>query len=164
MESSRFGVNASYVESLRAQWMQDPSSVAEEWSRFFADEGGSAVSAVLSNHGSNGGHAQATPVSTPVSTSMPRNAESVLPQAMTQVVERIEVRERRSTPIVPAATDKLEILRGIAADRGMPRRGCGQQQQQQQQQCKRQRQRCGLPECVRVRHPPRRVRQWVGVW
>jgi 2-oxoglutarate decarboxylase len=115
MESSRFGVNASYVESLRAQWMQDPSSVAEEWSRFFADEGGAAVSAVLStsSNGSNGSNGSNTAAA---ATSMPRNAESVLPQAMTQqVVERIEIRERRSAPIVPGATDKPEILRGIAA-------------------------------------------------
>ena len=36
--ATRFGVNASYVESLRAQWEQDPSSVADEWRRFFGDE------------------------------------------------------------------------------------------------------------------------------
>ncbi len=35
METSRFGVNASYIESLRAQWLADPSSVAEEWRDFF---------------------------------------------------------------------------------------------------------------------------------
>ncbi|HEY1099037.1 MAG TPA: 2-oxo acid dehydrogenase subunit E2, partial [Myxococcota bacterium] len=122
MESSRFGVNASYVESLRAQWMQDPSSVAEEWSRFFADEGSGQVSALLDgSNGSNGngnGHKNgsvATP--SPLVTSLPRNAESVLPQQamQAQVVERIEVRERRSAPITPSATDKPEVLRGIAA-------------------------------------------------
>ena len=107
MESSRFGVNASYVEALRAQWMQDPASVAEEWSRFFAEESGAVVSAALGNGHSNG--------LTPATTSLPRNAESVLPQAAMQVVERVEVRERRAPPIKPQEGDKPEVLRGIAA-------------------------------------------------
>ena len=38
MESQRFGVNASYVESIRAQWLLDPSSVAEEWRRYSQDD------------------------------------------------------------------------------------------------------------------------------
>jgi multifunctional 2-oxoglutarate metabolism enzyme len=111
MESSRFGVNASYVEALRAQWMQDPSSVAEEWSRFFADEGGVAVTGLLSSSHGNGqnGHATMAPA-----TSLPRHAESVLPQSV-QVVERIEVRSERKAPVItPGPTDKVEVLRGIA--------------------------------------------------
>ncbi len=107
MESSRFGVNASYVEALRAQWMQDPASVAEEWSRFFAEEGGAVVSAALGN-GHGNGHVA------PASTALPRNAESVLPQSV-QVVERVEVRERRAPSIKPQEGDKPEVLRGIAA-------------------------------------------------
>jgi 2-oxoglutarate dehydrogenase E1 component len=109
MESSRFGVNASYVEALRAQWTQDPASVAEEWSRFFAEEGGAVVSAALGNgHAGNGnGNVAAT--------SLPRNAESVLPQAAMQVIERVEVRERRAPSIKPQEGDKPEVLRGIAA-------------------------------------------------
>ena len=110
MESSRFGVNASYVESLRAQWMQDPASVAEEWSRFFAEEGGQQVSAVLDSRTGNGNGNGAT--------SAPRHAESVLPQqAFQSTVERVVERvvERRSPPIKPGEGDKPEILRGIAA-------------------------------------------------
>jgi hypothetical protein len=72
MESSRFGVNASYVEALRAQWMQDPSSVAEEWSRFFADEGGVAVTGLLS---SNNGHGQNGHATVMPATSLPRHAQ-----------------------------------------------------------------------------------------
>lgn len=33
--ASRFGMNASYVEALRAQWLQDPASVTDEWQEFF---------------------------------------------------------------------------------------------------------------------------------
>ena len=40
--SQRFGVNASYVESLRAQWAADPSSVADEWRAFFTEDGGAS--------------------------------------------------------------------------------------------------------------------------
>ena len=50
--SQRFGVNASYVESLRAQWEQDPSSVAEEWRAFFADQ--APVEAKGNGNGANG--------------------------------------------------------------------------------------------------------------
>ena len=39
-DPSRFGVNASYVEALRAQWLVDPSSVADEWRSFFENENG----------------------------------------------------------------------------------------------------------------------------
>ncbi len=98
MESSRFGVNASYVEALRAQWMQDPASVAEEWSRFFAEEGGAVVSAALGN-GHGNGHVA------PASTALPRNAESVLPQSV-QVVERVEVRERRAPSLKKATSPR----------------------------------------------------------
>lgn len=37
--SSEFGVNATYVESIRAQWERDPDSVSEEWRRYFSVDG-----------------------------------------------------------------------------------------------------------------------------
>jgi multifunctional 2-oxoglutarate metabolism enzyme len=117
METSRFGVNASYVEALRAQWMQDPSSVAEEWSRFFADEAGVAVTNLLGTTNGNGyvsGGTNGGANGHGAMTSLPRNAESVLPQSV-QVVERIEVRTERKAPVIaPGPSDKVEVLRGIA--------------------------------------------------
>ncbi len=104
MESSRFGVNASYVEMLRAQWMQDPSSVAEEWARYFADDAGVPAAHYANGNGHN-------------ATTAPRNAESVLPQQVQTTIERVERVEvvRRTAPIKPQESDKLEVLRGIAA-------------------------------------------------
>jgi 2-oxoglutarate dehydrogenase E1 component len=131
--SERFGLNASYVDSLRAQWLQDPTSVADEWARFFAEEGGQQVSALLgtavggTHAGANGyanghanghtnGHTNGHPNGH--ATSMPRNAESILPQTMQQsttVVERVvELRGRKATAVTPQAGDKPEVLRGIA--------------------------------------------------
>ena len=53
----RFGLNASYVEALRAQWRADPYSVADEWRRFFAEDGN--------------GHAEPTQQARPAPTPQP---------------------------------------------------------------------------------------------
>ncbi len=37
--ASGFGLNESYVEILRAQWIENPLSVAKEWRDFFEDKG-----------------------------------------------------------------------------------------------------------------------------
>src|SRR5262245_20533659 len=36
--ASGFGLNESYVEILRAQWIENPLSVAKEWRDFFEDK------------------------------------------------------------------------------------------------------------------------------
>jgi len=35
-EQNQFGLNASYIEILRAQWEEDPLSVSSEWQAYFA--------------------------------------------------------------------------------------------------------------------------------
>ncbi|MBN4077321.1 multifunctional oxoglutarate decarboxylase/oxoglutarate dehydrogenase thiamine pyrophosphate-binding subunit/dihydrolipoyllysine-residue succinyltransferase subunit [Sulfobacillus acidophilus] len=42
-----FGLNASYVETLRAQWQQDPLSVPQEWRSFFETQGNEGQPAVI---------------------------------------------------------------------------------------------------------------------
>ncbi|MDP2340362.1 MAG: multifunctional oxoglutarate decarboxylase/oxoglutarate dehydrogenase thiamine pyrophosphate-binding subunit/dihydrolipoyllysine-residue succinyltransferase subunit [Deltaproteobacteria bacterium] len=111
--SERFGVNASYVDSLRAQWLQDPASVAEEWSRFFAEEGEAATGNGHAAHeNGNGNGVTTTTTTTPVPAL--RHAESMLPQAQLQPVVA-DVRDvRRAPAITPQPGDRVEVLRGIA--------------------------------------------------
>ncbi len=85
--ASRFGVNASYVESLRAQWAQDPMSVADEWRAFFAAD----VAAPAAGDGGNGGPA-------------PQHAVSVRPSAPAPA----------PAPAPPPA-GSAELLVGVAA-------------------------------------------------
>ena len=106
VSSERFGLNASYVESLRAQWLQDPSSVAEEWRRFFTDEGGPVQPQPVSQLAGNG-NAAVRHIE-----SMPPTAIPALP-SMERVVESREA--RRAPTVQPQASDKVEVLRGIAA-------------------------------------------------
>jgi len=35
---TNFGVNASYVEILRAQWLLDPATVPQEWAAYFGGD------------------------------------------------------------------------------------------------------------------------------
>lgn len=107
--NDRFGLNASYVEALRAQWEADPSSVADEWSRFFAEENGVAVVAAINGSNGNGANGHET--------SVPRHAESILPQAVqtpSTTTTVVEVRKSAAPTVKPQPTDKIEALRGIA--------------------------------------------------
>ncbi len=105
--SQRFGVNASYVESLRAQWEQDPSSVAEEWRDYFSDADASD-SAHFRDHGGNGnGHAT---VEAHVAASAPTPAPSVEMRNVS-IVDAKPTAE--SAP--PTSVGTQEPLRGIAA-------------------------------------------------
>ncbi len=111
MESSeRFGLNASYVDSLRAQWQQDPASVAEEWSRFFAEETGHVAGAVIDDNGHDNGNGSGNGNGS--ATVAPRHAESLLPQALQQPAP---AGVRRAPAIAPQPGDRVEPLRGIAA-------------------------------------------------
>jgi multifunctional 2-oxoglutarate metabolism enzyme len=97
VSSERFGVNASYVEALRAQWLTDPSSVADEWRRFFGDEPG-AVDVNMTS-------ALPAPV-------VERVIEKVVVE---RVVEPAPSNGHAKMAVKPGANDKLEVLRGIAA-------------------------------------------------
>jgi 2-oxoglutarate dehydrogenase E1 component len=114
--SQRFGVNASYVESLRAQWLQDPSSVAEEWRHFFADESGEASTNGHEKQNGNGAHAGTNGHGAHVDT-----AYSLTPQPASATAQaestHVELRGARpSAPrVAPGEHDKVEPLRGVAA-------------------------------------------------
>ena len=94
MTSTRFGLNASYVESLRAQWIQDPSSVAEEWRRYFVEQGpnGQEVAASAPAQAPKATVAAEAPKAAPA----PKPAKDV-PQ------------------VVPGASDDVQTLRGVSA-------------------------------------------------
>lgn len=95
MTSTRFGLNASYVESLRAQWAHDPSSVAEEWRRYFSEQTEGKAEAPTPKPSTDGNGASAKPT-TPAA-----NGKS----------------ESKKDPpaVVPGASDDVQTLRGISA-------------------------------------------------
>jgi multifunctional 2-oxoglutarate metabolism enzyme len=119
METSRFGVNASYVESLRVQWEQDPSSVAEEWRTFFTEELAgedgpeTEVAAVpaagpLAGDGPPAGDRQGGPTGNGHGQAQ---AESSHVDMRPAAPPSREVRAR----VTPSPNDRIEPLRGVAA-------------------------------------------------
>ncbi|MCP4501974.1 MAG: multifunctional oxoglutarate decarboxylase/oxoglutarate dehydrogenase thiamine pyrophosphate-binding subunit/dihydrolipoyllysine-residue succinyltransferase subunit [Deltaproteobacteria bacterium] len=90
--STRFGLNSSYVESLRAQWQKDPSSVADEWHRYFAEGDG----------------AETTNAASP-STNAPSSA------APPAKVKPAPKGKKTMPPVKPRDGDRVEPLRGISA-------------------------------------------------
>jgi 2-oxoglutarate dehydrogenase E1 component len=90
---TRFGLNQSYVEALRAQWSSDPGSVSEEWRSYF--EGGD-----------NGAGAQAAPAAEPERVEPP-------PAAAPSKSTRAALLEAATRP--PGEGDEIKPLYGIAA-------------------------------------------------
>jgi multifunctional 2-oxoglutarate metabolism enzyme len=95
--SSRFGLNQSYVEALRAQYLQDPASVSEEWRAYF-DNGSSqqvakTVAAEPAVSAESNGHLERR------LEMVPADGAHVLKAAWT----------------APAAGDRVQPLFGIAA-------------------------------------------------
>ena len=97
-----FGLNASYVESLRAQWLQDPSSVAEEWRRYFA-EGDTATTTTTAAAPAPAAAPVAAPAAKPVKQAAPPPA-----------AKPVDVNAARAADIKPGKNDELEPLRGIS--------------------------------------------------
>jgi 2-oxoglutarate dehydrogenase E1 component len=91
--TERFGLNQSYVDSLHAQWLQDPSSVSEEWRAYFAAEHAPARPAEP---------AAARPAAEPAAEKPAPRAESARAKTDLALVE-------------PAEGDEVKPLYGIAA-------------------------------------------------
>ena len=104
--SSRFGMNASYVEALRAQWLMDPDSVSEEWRSYFAEPdvalaASSVTAEVVDAPVSVKGSAKPSPQRKESGGSAAKGkGKSALLQA---------------AYVAPAQNDKVEPLRGISA-------------------------------------------------
>ena len=89
MSTSSFGLNESYVESMRAQWSADPMSVSAEWREYFGN-----------------GEARSTstaPASAPKS-EKPRPTE-----------RKDAPKKPSASDVTPAAADVVEPIRGVAA-------------------------------------------------
>jgi 2-oxoglutarate decarboxylase len=97
----QFGLNASFVQSLRAQWLEDPGSVAEEWRRYFEQHGGAA-----------GGNGQS--VSTVPSAASPARHE-VFGRDPNDTKPPMSAEGEPEPEFVPGPDDDTETLRGIAA-------------------------------------------------
>ena len=95
--ASRFGLNASYVQALRAQWERDPSSVAYEWQTYFQNGGtvASETPAATEPKVETKAPAKSAKKSAPVAKSTP----GVIEAAYTK----------------PLESDVVEPIRGIAA-------------------------------------------------
>jgi 2-oxoglutarate decarboxylase len=113
MDIERFGLNASYVEALRAQWVQDPHSVPDEWRSYFDAQGEDDQSA-----GANGASHVLPSREEVFSRARPDDVPPVLVGGQASVNPGIERRQptavRDRVGVVPGASDTVETLRGIA--------------------------------------------------
>jgi 2-oxoglutarate dehydrogenase E1 component len=110
-----FGLNASYVEMLRAQWTDDPASVLPEWRRFFekgpADSGqGMQATKTMPTEGGGGEKLQEGPKAS--EDTMPSFAASMASGVqrvqLLGVAKRIALNMETSLS-VPTATSSREI-------------------------------------------------------
>ena len=97
----QFGLNASFVKSLRAQWIEDPGSVAEEWRHYFEQYGAQHS---LDDEPAMGPHAVGSPARHEVFGRDPNDTKPPMPAA-----------PEPEPAFVPGPDDDAQTLRGIAA-------------------------------------------------
>lgn len=131
INASRFGANASFVESLYVQWCADPSSVGEQWAQFFAQEAksnGSAVAVAATTTSNGNGHNGHSNGNTVVASSAKVDSTPVnpiiveVPAATPAAVAAAPVAKADEKPVTKplnmgasvGPNDKAEALRGIA--------------------------------------------------
>ncbi|MFZ9887161.1 MAG: multifunctional oxoglutarate decarboxylase/oxoglutarate dehydrogenase thiamine pyrophosphate-binding subunit/dihydrolipoyllysine-residue succinyltransferase subunit [Myxococcota bacterium] len=101
---SGFGLNQSYVEALRAQWLQDPASVSDEWRDYFEERG--AVAASVS---------RAEPAARLREVPTTEVRPQLVATAAAAPAPVVDAHVLRAAYGEPAASDKIQPLFGIAA-------------------------------------------------